>query len=139
MLVDKFMLDYLFYRITNVYLKRWNERNAYLKGCAVVILLLEVNVYSLFLLLAFVSQRFRYTYLAYIKTDKDYMHSWMTVVIIALCITCIYIFNKKRYVRLAATLDGDSNKTRYKKGWLITAYIVLSIALCAFLRVALIR
>jgi hypothetical protein len=128
------IIDYIFYRISNIYIEKYRDKQGYIYGAGIIILMELMHVYAILLIAAIACNDFDNWFFEPSK-NVSYLYEWKNILIIILLLLSGVHLNENRYYRLKATLMQEDEKVRNKKGWLIGIYIIANIGLTMYLAI----
>lgn len=130
------LIDYIFYRISDAYIKKWKDKQGYIHGGGIITFVEIMNIGSLLLIMGILSSQFYQLYFEPLK-EHNFLHSWTAIPVLLLFVFNALFFNKKRYNNLVDVWADEDKYLRKKRGWLIVGYIVLSLFMTVFLGIYL--
>src|ERR1035437_8950584 len=119
--------DYVFYRVSNVYIKKWKDAHGFIYGIGMVSMMQLAHIFFFMDIIALISPIFN-SYFFESTKGKNFMHS-------GIIFPCLVIFgyNFFRYLKLKPfkSLENkwkeEKGIKKIKKGWLIFIYIICNI------------
>jgi hypothetical protein len=127
--------DYIFYRVSDYYAKRWHEDMAYFYGMTVVGFL-WVTLLSLVALLAAILWEPANHYLFEARQGKHMSDpSKFIPVLILFGLLALRYLRYKKYEDLARIWGDEDLRKRRRRGWMIAAYVVVSFGVTTWLAV----
>ena len=136
------IFDYIFFRITNLYISSFKDKNGEALG-ALFVTLFQIFIIGLILLIfALLSESFNYFVFDGFLNNPDYKLRKMSIPIIVLGFNFYRYFQICNYGFLKVKWINEDSKTRYINGWIIAISVVLifiSMIFCAVSRQHLIK
>ena len=127
--------DYIFYRTSNYYMKRWKDDTGAMYGIGVVTIMQLVHLIFIQLIFAF-SFNSANEFLFERNEGKNFMHSgaiYPAIVIFGLNLLRYFKLNK--FEGLEKIWKDEALVLKKKRGWLIIFYIILNISVTTLLSV----
>jgi hypothetical protein len=119
-------INYLFYRISDAYIRKWKDQNGYIHGAGIVLLMEILHIGSLLFIIAIFSKQFERIYFGSLKALAWYQ-SWTTIVILVLFIANITLFDKKKYALLSEYWKNEEPSLKKYRGRLVLLYILFNL------------
>ena len=127
--------DYIFFRISNYYIKRWKDDTGSMYGIGVVTIMQLVHFIFIQLIFAFSFQSIN-DFLFERNEGKNFMHSGaMYPAIIVFGLNLLRYFKFRKFEKLEKIWKDEAPGLKKKRGWLITLYIVLNIAVTTLISI----
>ncbi len=121
------IIDYLFYRVSYVYIEKYKDKQGYILGGGLVTLMEIMHIGAVVIFIGIFSRRFNITYFEPLR-DVNYLHSWTTIpALVHFGFNALFL-NKRRYTKLAAYWTNEEKIIRKKRGYLIVLYIIANLS-----------
>ena len=129
------IFDYIFYRVSNLYITKWKDSQGMIYGIGVVSIMQLTHILFILLVFAIFSDNINEAIFKQ-REGQNFMHSG----IIYPCLI-VFAYNSFRYFKLMPfekaknKWSDEETDLKIKRGWLIIFYIGLSFGITIFLSI----
>lgn len=127
--------DYIFYRVSNYYINRWNDDNGHIYGIGLVSIMQLIHVLFIAVILALVSEPINE--LLFEKNEGgNFLNSGIIYPVAILFIINFTRYLKfKKYSYFRNIWENEHKELKKKRGRLIILYIVLNLAITTLISI----
>jgi nitrate/nitrite transporter NarK len=121
--------DYLFYRVSNIYITKYKDAQGMIFGIGVVSIVQLIHILLVMLVLAFFSENINEIIFKR-REGLNFMHSG--IIYPCLLILTINLFRYLKlfpYEKAKKYWEYEETKIKYRRGWWITLYIIVNFGL----------
>jgi hypothetical protein len=127
--------DYIFYRVSAYYIKRWGDTLGYFNGIALVVVMLITHMFFVIIVVALTWEPAnRYIF---VEPRGRRMTDPLELLPVLAVITLVSVryLKFKKFQELEMRWQLEDSRLRRRRGWLIAIYIVLNVATTSLLSV----